>query len=127
MALAQLACARFDWLLFAVDDRLASAKLNGVPLSVPKEQSFSELFELEGPMEDSLKQGSNVLEVLVVNSGGPGGLYVEGSLMVQCAPPPNSPPWRAQVMDLGTGIATWEGMKGLRTHSTIYWCVARIC
>eukprot|EP00966_Prymnesium_polylepis_P231975 5366745-Prymnesium_polylepis.1 len=123
--LAQLACARFDWLLFAVDDRLASAKLNGAPLSVREEQSFSRLFELVGPMEEFLKRGTNVLEVLVVNSGGPGGLYVEGSLMVQCAPPPNSPPWSAEVVDLGTGISTWEGMRGLRTHSTLYWCAAR--
>ena len=118
----QATCARFSEIFFAVDDRIASAVFNGHSLVVPDDHSYRTLAQLGEPASGAhFVRGLNVLTIQVSNAGGAGGLYIEGSVTLDCTPPPEPPPWEARTLDLGTGVASWEGMLGLETQRTFNW------
>ena len=90
-------CASIEHLRFAVDDSVASARLNHYELTVRGHAGYDRLAELEHLDTFSpFVHGYNFLEIEVVNGGGVGGLYVEGSIIASCNPPPAPPPWAAE-------------------------------
>ena len=78
---------------------------------MPGKHSYGELSEVFVPQDQLFVAGVNKLQFIVVNGRGKGGLYVEGSVVLDCAPPPAPPPWEERTADLGTGKAHWEGMQ----------------
>ena len=88
----QLSCASLS-LLFAVDDRLEWATLNHHLLDLPHEQSSGHLASLGvAAGSDLFVAGENRLTLGMSNRNGGTGIYVEGRVVLDCAPPPAPPP-----------------------------------